>query len=447
MKKILVILAIVVATAYVANGQTDVFPEYERSFINLAIDTDLESVLPFHDSTHMLCGHLMYYEFYGMLPLQDGHRWVDTEGGTLDADNTNSPGAVLCRLLKAYKNRSIPQMAALYRSADEVILDTIYANQERASAVIQTMAMITKFDVVIMAETGEFLNAFLTMYNEDTPLFTTPANLVQEGGLWKLSVRSDNGSFVPQLYSYLMYHNAYDALSTNDFDNDGIPNMLDNCPCHANPDQADSDGDKVGDSCDVCPKIYNPDQSDVDEDGIGDLCDNCRFDANPDQLDTDNDAVGDVCDLCPDDFNPKQESTYKCIEEVDGECVSYEYVGLACDPDIDGDGIPNEEDDDMDGDGWLNEYDNCPRRYNPDQTDSDGDGIGDVCDNCPLKYNPGQEDIDLDGTGDVCDDDADGDGIPNKYDNCPYNYNPEQEDENCNGIGDACEEPYNPEKK
>lgn len=113
MKKILVILAIVVATAYVANGQTDVFPEYERSFINLAIDTDLESVLPFHDSTHMLCGHLMYYEFYGMLPLQDGHRWVDTEGGTLDADNTNSPGAVLCRLLKAYKNRSIPQMGVI----------------------------------------------------------------------------------------------------------------------------------------------------------------------------------------------------------------------------------------------------------------------------------------------------------------------------------------------
>jgi hypothetical protein len=55
-------------------------------------------------------------------------------------------------------------------------------------------------------------------------------------------------------------------------------------------------------------------------------------------------------------------------------------LGNACDPDIDGDGIPNDDDPDVDGDGIPNEEDNCPSVSNPDQTDFDGDGIGDVCD-------------------------------------------------------------------
>jgi hypothetical protein len=39
--------------------------------------------------------------------------------------------------------------------------------------------------------------------------------------------------------------------------------------------------------------------------------------------------------------------------------------------------------DDMDGDGVPNEEDNCPVNFNPDQTDTDGDGVGDACDDCP----------------------------------------------------------------
>ncbi|MBN1857553.1 MAG: thrombospondin type 3 repeat-containing protein [Dehalococcoidia bacterium] len=35
---------------------------------------------------------------------------------------------------------------------------------------------------------------------------------------------------------------------------------------------------------------------DWDEDGIPDLCDNCPETYNPDQADTDNDGVGDACD-------------------------------------------------------------------------------------------------------------------------------------------------------
>lgn len=442
-RKEFLIVLLVCMISYNANAQTDVFPMYEKTHFNLALDMKQDSIKAmFTDPDHFMCNRIMYYEVDGLVPLQSGHRWIDTEGGDQDANNTNSPTAVLCRLLKSYKNHDISQMTSLYRTQDAVMLDTLYANAQRQDHLFSIMGMVTKFDLVLMAETGTFLNAFITMYSEETPLFTTPANLVEEGGEWKLSMRGDDTSLVGQLAFYLPHYSAYDALSTNDFDNDGIPNFDDNCPCHPNSDQADGDGDGAGDACDNCLNLPNPDQMDSDGDGVGDLCDNCDIDENSDQLDSDGDGIGDACDVCPYDFDPTQEVVYKCIQkDENGECLEFGFAGLNCDPDIDGDGIPNEEDPDMDGDGWPNERDNCPRRYNPDQSDSDNDGIGDLCDNCKLNYNPGQEDIDLDGIGDVCDDDTDGDGVPDKYDNCPYNYNPDQEDENCNGIGDACEEP------
>ena len=84
-------------------------------------------------------------------------------------------------------------------------------------------------------------------------------------------------------------------------------------------------------------------------------------------------------------------------------------IGDICDPDPDGDGVPNQND-------------NCPLANNPTQSDLDGDGQGDACDadrdgdgvnddvdNCPSTANPGQENLDGDGLGDVCDNDVDGD--------------------------------------
>ena len=49
-----------------------------------------------------------------------------------------------------------------------------------------------------------------------------------------------------------------------------------------------------------------------------------------------------------------------------------------------------------------------------------------------------QADDDFDGIGNLCDDDLDNDEVPNNNDNCPYSYNPDQHDSNRDGVGDAC---------
>jgi hypothetical protein len=98
-------------------------------------------------------------------------------------------------------------------------------------------------------------------------------------------------------------------------------------------------------------------------------------------------------------------------------------------PDLDGDGIPDDEDPDIDGDGIPDDEDNCESIQNVCQRDSDEDGLGDLCD----------PDLDGDGLANEVDPDLDGDGIPNDEDNCSSVPNREQEDEDRDGVGDPCD--------
>jgi hypothetical protein len=97
--------------------------------------------------------------------------------------------------------------------------------------------------------------------------------------------------------------NSTDALP-NDFDNDGVDDIDDNCPAVANTDQLDLDGDLIGNVCDDDidgDNITNDDEitngtdpwlADTDGDGIND-----DVDAYP--LDFDNDGVDDDVDEVP----------------------------------------------------------------------------------------------------------------------------------------------------
>ncbi|MBU0982224.1 MAG: SBBP repeat-containing protein [candidate division Zixibacteria bacterium] len=127
----------------------------------------------------------------------------------------------------------------------------------------------------------------------------------------------------------------------------------DNCPLAYNPDQADTtDFDGIGNACDDdwdndgvaniddnCPYVYNLLQEDFDDDGAGDSCDNCLEVANFSQTESDGDGVGDACDMC--------------------------------------EGYPDSLD--QDSDGWPDSCDTCPEVFDTTNADVDGNGIGDWC--------------------------------------------------------------------
>jgi len=95
------------------------------------------------------------------------------------------------------------------------------------------------------------------------------------------------------------------AEASQDTDQDGVPDISDNCPTVANHDQTDADADGVGDACEANQSAGNSTpakelrpspETDTDRDGIPDRLDDCAAVPNHDQRDSDGDGLGDACD-------------------------------------------------------------------------------------------------------------------------------------------------------
>ena len=270
---------------------------------------------------------------------------------------------------------------------------------------------------------------------------------------------------------------AFEFISQDDLDNDGVLNTNDDCPNDAGtstqdltgcPDDdgdgysnsgddfpndasesADSDGDGVGDNADAFPSDSS-ENTDSDGDGVGDNSD--AFPSNTfEQSDSDGDGVGDNSDSFPNDASETTDS--------DGDGVGDNSDAFPMNAfeiyDSDGDGVGDNADDfpndasetvDSDGDGVGDNSDAYPN--DASQTtdiDSDGDGVNDINDLCSNTLENAAVDangcssIQLDGDGDgynnTQDDfasdstqwmDSDGDGYGDNWGDSSWNASREQ---------------------
>ncbi len=218
----------------------------------------------------------------------------------------------------------------------------------------------------------------------------------------------------------------------NDFDGDGIFDVVDNCPENINPTQDDSFGGSLrGDACD-----------DQDGDLLIDISDNCPLVNNVDQVDLDQDTQGDLCDMDMDEDSVLNENdNCPALSNANQNNLDQDINGDLCD-------------DDDDNDGTLDVLDNCPIDVNPLQENIDGDALGDLCDddkdgdglanpqdNCPLISNPNQLNSEFLEGGDLCDDDDDNDGVLDSSDNCPFTSNADQSNsDGASDGGNACDD-------
>ena len=247
-----------------------------------------------------------------------------------------------------------------------------------------------------------------------------------------------------------------------DSDGDGVNDDEDNCPDNANADQLDTDGDGIGDVCDepaneapVAIALVSP------LSGVAPL----EVELNGASSTDDGTIVsytwtwtgGGSADGAMQTATLASEGTYTVVLTVmdDGGAIGRDsaIVTVSAAPS------------DGDGDGVADADDNCPNAPNADQADLDNDGIGDVCDDdIDGDGIPNDEDCDATdatvgaGTTYYADTDGDSFGDPNDFvvaceqpdgyvldntDNCPDNANADQLDTDGDGLGDVCDEPAN----
>lgn len=157
------------------------------------------------------------------------------------------------------------------------------------------------------------------------------------------------------------------ARGCPDYDNDGVPDKEDECPTQAGSVETkgcpDTDGDGVPDKDDECPTQAGTLRGcpDTDRDGVPDKDDECPTEAGTVRgcPDADYDGVPDKDDKCPREPGPAS----------NGGCPEVK--------DRDGDGVPDDKDPCPDAPGTFN---GCP--------DSDGDGVPDNLDKCPNTAGP-----------------------------------------------------------
>jgi hypothetical protein len=137
-------------------------------------------------------------------------------------------------------------------------------------------ALVSNVYRAFRADGGGFFNNFVCFDAGNVGSNSVDSEDPMEGETFFYVVASENacGEWPPGMDSYEIPRSILVSCPTptGDADQDGVPDIEDNCPVVYNDDCSDVDADFVGDVCDNCPEDANATQADTDLDGLGDAC-------------------------------------------------------------------------------------------------------------------------------------------------------------------------------
>ena len=246
------------------------------------------------------------------------------------------------------------------------------------------------------------------------------------------------------------YHARFNPLDATDaaadFDDDGLPNLLEVIQSRTNYDSADTDGDGLSDYAEWNGPT-NPLKADTDGDGLSDGAET-TLGTSPVNADTDGDGLPDGWEVRY-GYNPLDATSPTPNADPDGDGLdNLAEAQLGTNPlaaDTDGDGLgDNQEialgtnpcDADTDCDG-LADGAETTLGTNPLQPDTDSDGMADGWEQSQ-GFDPTTDNAQTARTDDDFDADPDGDGLANGIE-CAYGANPFASDTDGDGVGDAAE--------
>jgi hypothetical protein len=202
------------------------------------------------------------------------------------APNTTLPETVLIEASKMESTGDIEVVVSKKRldgwvvQFPEVITNKIMVTFTLSQPLrLSEMEFVQKTDTVYK-ETVRFL----AQPGEEYTVYLSADRVYEENKVSLEGANLSSDKDVLELSGYTLVRNPQYVRA--DVDNDGIPDLQDNCVSVPNRDQADIDRNGQGDACD-----------DFDKDGIITIKDNCPETPNRDQRDTDHDGVGDACDI------------------------------------------------------------------------------------------------------------------------------------------------------
>ena len=161
MKKLYIILGLTVTVLFSlhfqAQSQTCRFPAYSTTDYMLTMNMQTDSVSYFSpDSSHCVCDKVFSYDVVGMSPSDNDSRVIALTGGTANPTGVNTIPAAMCRLLKAFQNQSVTEVAQQYRPSDAETMNLLFSVDSIRTRYFTEVHKIQKMKLLFTVESGEY---------------------------------------------------------------------------------------------------------------------------------------------------------------------------------------------------------------------------------------------------------------------------------------------------